>query len=140
GTGGIGGRGGVVLGSASDRNPASNQPFGGGRGRRWPSAFSQRNRPRGFLPHQHWDWGVDRTGRGHHAIVGDGGVAVGPVGRVAALPLAVAGGVWRGGGHRGGVQRADNRGDFRGAHRSGEFLDEPVCAAAVLIGRFGGAV
>ena len=103
----------------------------------WPgraTAFPERDRPGGFVAHQHWQRGIDRTRRRHHPIIRHRGVEVGAMRELAALSAAAAGGVRGGGRNGGGLQRADHRGDFRGAHRPGQFFDEPVRAAALFLG------
>ena len=56
---------------------------------------------------------------------------------MAAVSAAAAGRLRRGVGHRGGLQRADHRRDFSGAHRAGQFFDEPLRAAGFFLGHRG---
>ena len=125
---------GAVLGLADGGAAAFEQPAGGDRGGGRAAAVAQR---RGEVPVVAGDdrvGGLDRAGGGHRAIGGDAGVEMGPVGEVAAVSAAAAGGVRGGLGDCGGLQCADFRGGVCGADRAGEFLDEPVCAAGVRVG------
>ena len=87
-----------------------------------------------FLAVEHRQRRIHRAGRGDHATGGDLRIEVGATRALAALSVAVAGGVRRGFGNFGGVQRADHGRGVCGADRAGKFFDEPVRAAGVFLG------
>ena len=99
----IGGRAGFVLGVSFCREISHDQFAGSRRGRGWAAAVSCGGHPGDFLADQHQHGGVHRKGRGHHPTLGHGGVEVGPIGALAAVSSAAAGGVRRGGRNVGGL-------------------------------------
>ena len=105
--------GGVLFWGLRLCGPATlDQPAGSGGGRRWAAALSHRDHQGGFLAHQHRHRGVDRARRRHHPIVRHRGLEVGPIGGLAAVSVAAAGGVRRGGGNGRRLQRAHHRARF----------------------------
>src|SRR3974390_3420290 len=91
-----GGRADSALGTEAGWAPGLHE-FAGGRCRRgWPAAAAQRTREVRVIPGDNRFGRLNRSRRRHCATVRNGCLEVGPDCELAALPVAIACGLWRG--------------------------------------------